>query len=203
MDNLHPPEELQHLWLDGRLEGRPEKEDTGAVVKRVLRDARNHQRQARMADLACVVAYVLMLPVMLLLVFALRSPYLAASHLVWVVLLLGGLVAYRKYYRSMREEPAPGTTSREYVEYSIDYLNRRERFLVKSATPISVLESIAGILCALAAEGVQGKELDLALAYVVVIFVGQPLGWWLTLHAQGKYSEKRARLRQILADLDT
>ena len=198
MDNLQPPEELQHLWL----ERGPEKEDAGAVVTHVLRDARKHQRRARTADLAVIVAYVIFLPVMLLMTLAFlgTSPLVAAGCIVWVMLLLAGLVAYRIYYRSMREEPAPGTTSREYVEYSIEHLNRRERFLVKSATPLSALESLAGILFAFAA--VQGQEVDLALVYVVLCFLAQPANLWWTLHAQRKYSTKRSRLRQILADLD-
>ncbi|HTX38785.1 MAG TPA: hypothetical protein VME43_27350 [Bryobacteraceae bacterium] len=197
MDNLQPPEELQHLWLDRR----PENQSPERIVRQVLVEARRHQRRARAADLVVIAAHALFLPLMLLFAWAFldQAPLVAAGHLVWAVTMVAGLVAYRIFYRSLGEEPPPNATSREYIEHSIEFLNRRERLLVKSAAPISALEAVAGILFAWAA--VKGQESELSLLYVVLCFLAQPVSWWWTLRMQRSYSRKRTRLRQILADL--
>ena len=105
MRNPQPPEELQRLWLD-----QGKQEDVGMVIARVLRDARKGQRRARAVDLAVIAAYVVTLPMCLLmtLIFYGQAPYMAGGYLVWAMLLAGGLVSYRMFFRSLSEEPAPG-----------------------------------------------------------------------------------------------
>jgi hypothetical protein len=124
-------------------------------------------------------------------------PLIAAGYTIWAAVLLSGLVAHRFFYRSVRGEPSPNGSSRDYIEHSIEYLNRRERFLIKSATPVSVLMAAAGIVFAFAAY--RGQD---ALFQVVLSFLGQPLGLRATLDVQRRYDKKRSRLREILTDLD-
>ena|SRR5215472_15651388 len=194
MDNLQPPNDLRQLWLNRRVEN----EDVATIVAQVLRDARKFRARARRFDIACVVAYVLLLPLCLLsIVIALDYfPLVAAGYTIWAVTLLSGLTAYRIFYRSLRDEPSPDAHSRDYIEHSIDYVNRRERFTVKSATPISALLALAGIVFAVAVY--QGQD---ALFHVIVSFIGQPLVVWATLDTQRRYERKRSQLRQIQTDL--
>jgi hypothetical protein len=196
MDNLQPPDDLQQLWLNRQVEN----EDIAMIVTQVLRDARNFRARARRYDVACVAAYALLLPLGLLsIVIALYyfgEPLVAAGYTIWAVTLLSGLTAYRFFYRSLRDEPSPSAHSRDYIEHSIEYLNRRERFMMKSATPVSALLALAGIVFAIAAY--QGQD---ALFQVIVSFIGQPLVVWATLDTRRRYERKRSRLREILADL--
>lgn len=196
MDNLQPPHDLQHLWLNREVEN----EDVATIVAQVLRDARNFRARARRFDIACVVAYVLLLPLCLLsIVLALNyfaEPLVAAGYTVWAVTLLSGLTAYGIFYRSLRDEPSPDAHSRDYIEQSIDYVNRRERFTMKSAIPMSALLALAGIVFAIAAY--EGQD---ALFHVMVSFIGQPLVVWATLDTQRRYERKRSQMRQILTDL--
>jgi len=196
MDDLQPPNDLRQLWLNRRVQN----EDTATIVAQVLRDARNFRARARRFDVACVVAYVLLLPLCLLSIVIAFDYYgellVAAGYTVWAVTLLSGLTAYRIFYRSLRDEPSPDEHSRDYIEHSIDYVNRRERFTMKSATPISALLALAGIVFAIAAH--QGQD---ALFHVIVSFVGQPLVAWAILDTQRRYERKRSQLRQILTDL--
>jgi TRAP-type uncharacterized transport system fused permease subunit len=195
MDDLQPSDHLQQLWLSRQ----PHEEDVEMIVTRVLRDARKFQGRARRYDIAVVAAYLLLLPLCLLVVLYDLSelPLIAAGYTIWAVVLLSGLVAYRFFYRSVLGEPSPNGSSRDYIEHSIEYLNRRERFLMKSATPVSVLMAAAGIVFAFAAY--RGQD---ALFQVVLSFLAQPLGLWATLDVQRRYDKKRSRLREILTDLD-
>ena len=197
MDNLTPPEELQHLWLDA-----PEKtEDPTAIVTHVLREARKHQRRARAADIFCMALCVVLLPLMLALALIFwDKPLMVVGHLIYIATLVISLAMYRRFHRSLGTEPPPNATSREYAEYSIEYLNRRERLWVKSALPCSALVSATGIVFAMAAAN--GQQPDISTAWVVLCFVSQPLNWWLVSWAHRKNSKRRTRLREILADLD-
>ncbi len=196
MDNLQPPNDLQQLWLNSRIQN----EDVATIVAQVLRDARNFRARARRFDIACVVAYVLLLPLCLLSIVMAFDYYgellVAVGYTVWAVTLLAGLTAYRMFYRSLREDPSPDEHSRDYLGHSIDYVNRRERFTMKSATPMSALLALAGIVFAIAAH--QGQD---ALFHVIVSFAGQPLLVWAILDTQQRYERRRSQLRQILTDL--
>jgi hypothetical protein len=196
MDNLQPPSDLQQLWLNRRVGN----EDVATIVAQVLRDAQNFRARARCFDIACVVAYVLLIPLCLLsIVIAMdyfAEPLVAAGYTVWTVTLLSGLTAYRGFYRSLRDEPSPDAHSRDYIEHSIDYVDRRERLTMKSAVPMSLLLALAGLVFAVAVYRHQD-----ALFHLIVSIVGQPLLIWATLHTQRKYEKKRSQLRQILTDL--
>lgn len=198
MDNLQPPEELQHLWLDSS----QKTANAETIVTWVLRDARKRQRRMRATDVGLVALGAVQFPILLLIAWDSwdEAPLAAAGYLVWVVTVATILLMYRFYFRSLGQEPPPNATSREYTEHSIEYLNRRERFLVRTATPCSTLESLAGILFAFAAANDQQR--DLSLLWVVVCFLLQPLNWWWILYIQRRYSRERSRLRTILADLD-
>src|SRR5579872_4482076 len=105
MDNLQPPDDLQQLWLNRQVEN----EDITMIVTQVLRDSQSFRARARRYDIACVIAYVLLLPLSLLsIVIALYyfgEPLVAAGYTTWTATLLSGLTAYRLFYRSLRDEP--------------------------------------------------------------------------------------------------
>ena len=106
MDNLQPPEELQHLWLDRP----PEREDLAVTVTRVLRDARKFQRRAHALDIVMIVLYVLLLPLGLLVVVLLFRddlPLLAASYLVWTAVLVAGLGGLAQFPPVARRGASP------------------------------------------------------------------------------------------------
>jgi len=198
MDNLQPPEGLLHLWLDQP----PEKETAEQIVTRLLREARRHERRAHAADIAVIVLCALLLPMVLLIALALldEAPLAAAGWMVWDLLMVVALIMYRRYFRSLGEEPPPNATSRQYAGHSIEYLNRRERFLVKSATPISAFLAVAGILFVYAEA--RGQQQDVWLVAAVLCCAAQPVSWWWILRMQRKYSARRMHLRELLADLD-
>ena len=194
-DNLQPPEELKGLWLkQGGQTG-----DAEMIVAQVLRDAQSFRVRARRTDLLIIAAYVLLFPLSLLSVLIaldyFRAPLVAAGYAIWAAVLLYGLTAYRIFYRSLGGEPSPNDRARDYLERSIEYLNRRERFLMKSAAPVSALLAVAGIVFAVALS--QGQD---ALFQVVVTFIGQP-SVWATLALQRRYEKRRSELRRIVADL--
>lgn len=192
MDNF---DDIQRAWLNQPAR----KEDPGPIVTQVLREARNFRTRARRCDLAIIAACVLLLPLGLLSVliawFYFGEPLVAAGYAIWGVTLLGGLAAYRIFYHSLREMPSCSTNSREYIEQSIAYLDRRERFIMRSAAPMSAMLALAGIVFAIAVY--RGQD---GLFQAVTSFIGQP-SVWATLAAQRRYEEKRSRLREMLADL--
>lgn len=91
----------------------------------------------------------------------------------------------------------PGGFISEHLPRSIDYLNRRESFLTKSAISVSVLLALAGAVFALALS--RGQD---ALFHVVISFAGQPLLVWEVLRMQRNYERRRSRVNEILADMN-
>jgi hypothetical protein len=197
MDSLQPPEELQHLWLNSSAKA----ENPEPIVTQILRHARRLQRRARAADVFFMVLGVVEIPILLAFVLINRDePLVAAGNGVWAVTSGVAVAMYRAFYRSLGEEPPPNATSRQYTQYSIEYLNRRENFWVKSALPCSALESLAGVVFAFAMAN--GQQPEFSLVWVLLCFLLQPINWWWILRVHRKSNERRTRLREVLADLD-
>jgi len=177
-----------------------DREGAETSVTQLLRDARNFRTRTRRYDIALMAAYALLLLLTLLTImialYYFREPLVAAGYMIWALMLPSGLIAYWFFYRSLTNEPSPDANSRNYIEASMDYLNRRERFMVSSATPVSALLALAGIVFAIAIY--QGED---ALFHMVVSFIGQGCVVWKLVHMRRKYEKKRSRLSQVLADL--
>ena len=197
MDDLRVPDDLQHLWKPRQ----DIKEEVEPIMTQVLREARNFRMRRRSLDIALLVAYALLLPLAFLSVLIARDhfdePIVALGYGVWSVTLVWGLVAYGLFYRSFRDQPSHDADSRDYISGFVDYLNRRQRFLTKSAIFVSVLLALAGAVFAVALY--RGQD---ALFHVIVSFLGQPLLIWDVLTMERSYERRRSHLSGILADLN-
>lgn len=197
MDNLHPPDDLQHLWKARK----NTEEEVEPTMTQVLREARNFRMRTRSLDIALLVGFTLLLPLTFLSVLIARDhfgePMVALGYGVWSVTLVWGLVASGLFYRSFRNQPSHDADSRGYISEFIDYLNRRQRFLTKSAISASVLLALAGAVFAVALY--RGQD---ALFHVIISFVGQPLLIWDVLRMERNYELRSARLSEILADMN-
>ena len=133
MDDLRLPGDLQHLWKSRKIT----KEEVEPMMTNVLREARNFRMRRRSLDIALLVLYALLLPLTFLVVLIARDyfgePMVALGYAVWSVILVCGLLGYGLFYRSFRDQPSHDADSRGYIGQSIEYLNRRQRFLTKSA----------------------------------------------------------------------
>jgi hypothetical protein len=197
MDDLRLPDDLQHLWKAQK----DIEEEIEPIMTQVLREARNFRMRTRRMDIALLVAYALLLPLTFLSVLIARDhfgePIVALGYGVWSVTLGCGLVAYGLFYRSFRDQPSRDVDSRGYISEFIDYLNRRQRSLTKSAISVSVLLALAGAVFAVALY--RGQD---ALFQVIVSFVGQALLMWDVLRMERNYERRRSRLSGILADMN-
>jgi len=196
MNELQPPDDLQKIWLAPQ----PEKEDIEMVVTRALLDAQTFRTRAKLLDIGLIAVYVVIIPLCLLIVLIAMndSPLIAWGYAAWSAILLGCLVSYFFFYRRLYREPSPSANLGDYLRHSIEYLDRREQYLWKCGTPISVVMAIAGVIFAFAlAKGEDG------LLQVVASLLVQPLSWWATLDMSRRYEKKRKRLRQTLADLES
>jgi hypothetical protein len=198
VDDLRLPDDLQHLWKARK----NTKEEVEGIMAQVLREARNFQMRRRSLDIALLVAYALLLPLAFLSVLIARGhfgePMVALGYGVWSVTLVWGLVAYGLFYRLFRDQPSHNVDSRGYISEFIDYLNRRQRFLTKSAISVSILLAVAGAVFAVALY--RGQD---ALFHVVISFVGQPLIVWDVLRMERNYERRRSQLSRILVDMNS
>jgi hypothetical protein len=197
VDDLRLPDDLQHLWNARK----NTKEEVEPIMTQVLREARHFRMRRRGLDIALMVAYALLLPLTFLSVLIARDhfgePMVALGYGVWSVTLVWGLVAYGLFYRSFRDQPSHDADGRRYISEYIDYLNRRQRFLTKSAISASILLALAGAVFALALY--RGQD---ALFHVIISFVGQPLLIWDVLRMERNYERRRSRVNEILADMN-
>ncbi len=198
MNELQPPDDLQQIWLAPQ----PEKEDIEMVVTRALLDAQTFRTRAKLLDIGLIALYALLIPLCLLVVLIEKevngSSLVAWGYAAWFAILLGCLVSFFFFYRRLYREPSPSANLGDYLRHSIEYLDRREQYLWKCATPVSVVMAIAGVVFAFAAA--KGED---AVVQVVASLLVQPLNWWATLNMSRRYAKKRKRLRQTLADLES
>ena len=170
-------------------------------MTQVLREARKFRMRRRRLDIAILVVYALLVPLAFFCVLSelnyFGEPTVALGYSVWSITLVCGLVAYGLFYRSFRDQRSPEADSRVYITEFIDYLDRRQRFLTKSAIPVSALLALAGAVFAVALY--RGQD---AVFHVIVSFVGQPLLIWDVLRMQRSYEQRRSRLRGMLADMN-
>jgi hypothetical protein len=198
MNELQPPDDLQQIWLAPQ----PEKEDIEMVVTKALLDSQSFRTRAKLIDIGLIAGYIILVPLCFLAVVIERVVYHSAlvgwGYVAWSAMLLGGLIMFARAYRGLHREPSPTSSLGDYLHHSVEFLDRRERLLWKSAMPFSLAMAGTGVVFAFAvAKGEEG------LFQLIVSLLYQPFSWWATLDMSRRYEKKRKVLRQILADLQS
>ena len=202
MDELRPPKEFEDLWLGAQAP----RENIDMIVEQVLRDAGKSRERYRTADIVCITVMVLVIPVMVLLTTRMAAELgalIVAAIILAALLLLGSLVAYRRFYRSVPESPSPGRAAREHLAWSIEYLDRREQFFLASDRWMGPVMFAVAILFGAGAWGSEGETRFLNLWCFVVFLPTAFLSRWMTKYEVRRIEKIRIRLRGILDDQES
>ncbi len=195
INNFEHPKDLQDLWI-GKSEG------TGNIdmtVEQLVEQNRKYRQASRRNDIAAVVVAALFLPLLLHLAVYARSPILRAGYGLMTIGSAVTIVALWLHHSWLRRGPPVNSTSRAYLEQSVDYLDRQAKLYRTSVLWCGAPVFLGGLLIGLGA-----AHANILLG--VLMCSGSVLAWIGTWYLNGirkarEIEQRKARFQQVLHDL--